>query len=219
MVGLSSHRQGLRVVLLHPAEALNLEAANALLKMLEEPPPGMIFLLVSHQPQRLIPTLRSRCHKVLMPMPARNEVESWLLAQGVADPGFCLAQAGGAPLLALELNESLRREDIEGLAKQLAEAGKLDPFVIASSWSKIGMVAAVTMLQKWVYDMMSARFYNAVRYFPAKAAALQKLGQGADLRRLLDYQYQLTEARAYATHPLNAELQLEALLLKYAQLF
>ncbi len=67
MVGLSSHRQGMRVVLLHPAEALNLESANALLKMLEEPPAGMVFVLVSHQPQRLLPTIRSRCHKVTMP--------------------------------------------------------------------------------------------------------------------------------------------------------
>lgn len=219
MVGLSSHRQGSRVVLLSPAEALNLESSNALLKMLEEPPPGMIFLLVSHQPQRLLPTLRSRCHKVTMPMPVRNEVITWLSEQGVADPDFCLAQAGGSPLSALEANESLRRDDIEGLARQLAEAEKLDVFSMASGLAKFGMSNAVTMLQKWVYDMMSARFYDVVRYFPGRAAALKKLGRHADLSRMLDYQHQLLEARAQANHPLNAELQLEALLLKYAQLF
>jgi DNA polymerase-3 subunit delta' len=219
MVGLSSHRQGMRVVLLHPAEALNLESANALLKMLEEPPAGMVVLLVSHQPQRLLPTIRSRCHKIAMSLPSRTEVKAWLAEQGVADPEFCLAQAGGAPLLALEANDSLRRDDIEALAKQLAEAERLDPFIVASGWAKTGMVATVTLLQKWVYDMMSVRFYNVVRYFPANTAVLQKLGQRADLRRLLDYQRQLLQARAHATHPLNAELQLEALLLKYAQLF
>ncbi len=219
MVGLSSHRQGMRVVLLHPAETLNLESANALLKMLEEPPAGMIFLLVSHQPQRLLPTIRSRCHKITMTLPSRSEVKVWLAAQGVADPEFSLAQAGGAPLLALEMNDSLRRDDIEGLAGQLAQAERIDPFLIASGWAKTGMATTVTLLQKWVYDLMSVRFYNVVRYFPANTIALQKLGQRADLRRLLDYQRQLAEARAHAAHPLNAELQLEALLLKYAQIF
>jgi DNA polymerase-3 subunit delta' len=219
MVGLSSHRQGVRVVLLHPAEALNVESSNALLKMLEEPPPGMIFLLVSHQPQRLLPTLRSRCHQVALALPSREQAGSWLSEQGVADPEFCLAQAGGSPLLALEANESMRRDDIEGLVKQLEAVEKLDVFSLATSLTKVGMVNAVMMLQKWVYDMMSARFYDVVRYFPGRTAALKKLGQHADLRRLLDYQYQLLEARAHATHPLNAELQLEALLLKYAQLF
>jgi DNA polymerase-3 subunit delta' len=219
MVGLSSHRQGMRVVLLHPAEALNLESANALLKMLEEPPAGMIFVLVSHQSQRLLPTIRSRCHKISMAMPSKNEVKAWLAEQGVADPEFCLAQAGGAPLLALEANESLRRDDIESLAKQLAQAERVDPFTVASGWAKTGMVITVTLLQKWVYDILSVRFYNVVRYFPANTSALQKLGQRADLRRLLDYQRQLAQARAQATHPLNAELQLEALLLKYSQIF
>ena len=219
MVGLSSHRQGNRVVLLQPAEALNLESANALLKMLEEPPPNMIFLLVSHQPQRLLPTIRSRCHKVSVHLPAKAQVKAWLGAQGVADPEFCLAQAGGAPLLALEANDSLQRDDIQKLAQQLAQAEKLDPSLIASGWSKTGMLATVVLLQKWIYDMMSARLYNAVRYFPSSTTALQKLGQRADLRRLLDYQRQLLEARAHALHPLNNELQLEALLLKYVQLF
>lgn len=71
-LGLSSHQtSGSRVVLIHPAEALNQASANALLKMLEEPSPGVIFILVTHHLQRLLPTITSRCQKVTMPVPDR----------------------------------------------------------------------------------------------------------------------------------------------------
>ena len=56
-----SHRGGRRVVIVHPAEDMNTATANSLLKILEEPPAGAFFLLVSHRPARLLPTIRSRC--------------------------------------------------------------------------------------------------------------------------------------------------------------
>ena len=60
-VGVGTHRAGLRVVVVYPLDALQTEGANALLKTLEEPPADMLFLLVSHAPGRLLPTIRSRC--------------------------------------------------------------------------------------------------------------------------------------------------------------
>src|SRR5690606_31246170 len=70
---LTSHQNGgRRVVVIHPAEALNIASANALLKILEEPPAGVIFVLVSHQPQRLLPTILSRCQKIDMPVPQED---------------------------------------------------------------------------------------------------------------------------------------------------
>lgn len=96
---LSSHQSsGLRVVLIHPAEALNATSANALLKMLEEPPGGVIFILVSHQLKRLLPTILSRCHKIDMPIPERALALSWLQSQGIDDAAARLDYAGGAPL-------------------------------------------------------------------------------------------------------------------------
>lgn len=219
MVGLSSHRQGLRVVVMHPAEALNMAAANALLKMLEEPPPGTIFVLVSHQMQRLLPTIRSRCHKIAAPRPSPQVSASWLATQGVKDAEFCLAQAGGSPLLAIQANEATTRSETEAFAKQLAQAATIDPFVAAAHWGRDGLLTAVVLLQKWVYDMLRVRFDATVRYYPAQIAVLKTLDKSVDIRRLLDFQRVLIEARAHATHPLNAELQLEALLLRYSQMF
>lgn len=219
MVGLSSHRQGLRVVLIQPAETLNMAAANALLKMLEEPPPGTIFLLVSHQMQRLLPTIRSRCHKITMQRPSRQQSLAWLVAQGVTDAEFCLAQAGGSPMLALEANDATTRNETEIFAKHLAQAANIDPFAAAAHWGRDGLLTAVQLLQKWAYDLLSVRLGNVARYYPAQRSAINGLVKQINMRHLLDFQRQLTEARGQVSHPLNAELQLEALLLRYSQIF
>ena len=68
---LSGHRGRAKVAVISPAEALNTEAANALLKTLEEPPPGTYLLLVAHQPGRVPPTLTSRCRRFPAPRHSR----------------------------------------------------------------------------------------------------------------------------------------------------
>ena len=100
-MNISTHRQGMRVVILYPAEALNAAASNALLKTLEEPPPHTIFLLVSNRPDRLLPTILSRCRKFALAMPPSRLALAWLAEQGIQDAEAWLAEQGGAPLAAL----------------------------------------------------------------------------------------------------------------------
>src|SRR5207247_4155502 len=97
-LNIRSHRGGLRVALVHPAEEMNINAANALLKALEEPPAGAVFLLVSHRPARLLPTIRSRCVALPVAVPPREAALRWLSGQGMPDAERWLAYAGGAPL-------------------------------------------------------------------------------------------------------------------------
>ncbi len=67
--GLKSRDHRYRVVLIDAADDLNVQAANALLKVLEEPPPNAVILLIAHQPFRLLPTIRSRCRLLrLLPL-------------------------------------------------------------------------------------------------------------------------------------------------------
>lgn len=217
-LGLTSHRAGLRIVLLHPAEALNVASANALLKMLEEPPPDVIFILVTHQPQRLLPTIRSRCHVLDMPVPPRQAAEDWLVSKGISQVSRRLAYAGGAPLHALQEDaaEDKRRLDI---LEMLSLGAQLDPFVVAGACARTGMIEAVTMLQKWLYDLFSIRMTGHVRYHVQQLQSLQGLAKRVDLNRLLDFQRVLDEAGRHARHPLNADMQLEALMIQYAQIF
>lgn len=91
---------GAQVALITPAEAMNLAAANALLKTLEEPAGGRYLLLVSDRPGRLFATIRSRCQKLDFRVPPRPEAEAWLRAQGHPDPAAALDAARGHPGLA-----------------------------------------------------------------------------------------------------------------------
>src|SRR5690606_42152255 len=77
----ATHRGGWRVALLYPAQALNVISANALLKVLEEPPPHTVFLLVADAPDRLLPTLVSRCRRLPLPAPSSDDALQWLTEQ------------------------------------------------------------------------------------------------------------------------------------------
>ena len=95
---LASHRGGRRIVLLYPVEALNGPAANALLKLLEEPPPGALFIAVTDDLDAVLPTVRSRCVLLRAPVPDAAAALAWLRASGVEDAEERLAEAGGAPV-------------------------------------------------------------------------------------------------------------------------
>ncbi|MCC7257443.1 MAG: DNA polymerase III subunit delta' [Gammaproteobacteria bacterium] len=100
---LTSHQGGARVAVIYPADRMTLEAANALLKTLEEPPAAGTILLVAAAPARLPPTVRSRCQRLHVPVPARAMARDWLAAQiGNGDCEALLEFAGGAPLQALD---------------------------------------------------------------------------------------------------------------------
>ena len=216
---LSSHSSdGLRIVLIHPAEALNPASANALLKVLEEPPKGVIFILVTHQPHRLLPTIMSRCNKIDMPVPERSDAIAWLEQQGVKDAAIRLDYAGGSPISAVaDAEDSL--QVLNSTWQMLSLGAKLDVFPLATLLASIGMETAIHAIQKWIYDLMACKQAGQVRYHSAQAGALQALSERVDLGLLLDFQRKLDQAKKTAAHPLNNELQLEALLLSYTRLF
>ena len=85
-------------MLVHPAEAMNVQSANALLKTLEEPPRGARLLLTAERPDRLLPTVRSRCQVLRLPAPAPEVARTWLQQHGVAQPEVLLAAASQRPL-------------------------------------------------------------------------------------------------------------------------
>ena len=224
-LSLSNHQHdGMRIVLLCPAEALNLASANALLKMLEEPPRNTIFLLVTHQAQRLLPTIISRCQVIDIPMPDETIACGWLAEQGVKDTMTQLSYASGSPLLALQrTGEGDATSSWNNLAQALSVGSNLNPFVSAPVFLSVSLSAnmdfALMALQKWCCDLLSCKLANQVRYHVQYTSALQELSKSVNLNLLLDFNTKLTDARKMANHPLNNELQLENILLQYTQLF
>ncbi len=218
LLSLSNHSTtALRVVLIHPAEVMNTASANALLKVLEEPPNNTIFILVAHQIHRLLPTIISRCQAIAMPVPLRDEAIAWLQSQQVSDPNGLLDYAGGAPLSALQHSESFTAHSV--VYQHLAKGGKLDTAACTGLLLEHGMEAALTLLQKWVFDLQLSIHALPSHYHLQLAKPLQALAKSVNLNGLLDFQRQLVQAKLTASHPLSQELQLETILLNYKKVF
>lgn len=217
VVNLTTHRHGFRVILIHPAEAMNLNAANALLKTLEEPSAKTVFILVSHQLQRLLPTVRSRCRKIAMPAPARETALNWLQAQDVADPELCLAQAGHAPLYALSLCAGDCQAQRREFLTQLAAPQTCEPISLAERSEKLDLSLVIGWLQQWVHDLIGCRLAGDIRYQPDFADNLRELSAQAGLPQLIAFQRELLEVRQMLHQPLNAQLLLEQVLLSYTR--
>jgi DNA polymerase-3 subunit delta' len=143
---------GRKVVLVEPVEAMNINAANALLKSLEEPSGNTVLLLVSHQPSRLLPTVKSRCVQQACPLPSEEMSLRWLdqaLPECALEERLeLLALAAGSPLMAVSLHAQGVREQralvVEGVKKlikqqqsptQLAESAWKDiPLLLLFDW-------------------------------------------------------------------------------------
>jgi DNA polymerase-3 subunit delta' len=215
---LSSHRNGQRVVLIEPAEALNPAAANALLKILEEPPADVLFLLVAHAPQRLLPTIKSRCRQYALSAPAPAVALAWLRDHGVAHPETELAHHGGAPLFDHDPVLSAARDAfIEGLITP-SLAGVL---TLAERVDKLKLPLAVPLewLQMWLHDLAALRLAGSLRYYPDHQAALEALARRANPQQLMQCQQTLLKLAPFGYHTLNVRLQLEALLMDYLKVF
>ncbi|WP_194721317.1 DNA polymerase III subunit delta' [Noviherbaspirillum malthae] len=218
-MNISTHRQGMRVILLYPAEALNTAAANALLKTLEEPPPATMFLLVSNNIERLLPTILSRCRKFALAMPAPEQALAWLKEQGVDDADVWLAEQGGAPLAAYALAQSEVREVMDEFLRTLAHPGVETALKTADRMQKMPLNELVAWMQRWLYDMFSLKLAERIRYYPRYRREIGALAERVRMDDLLRVLKSVKERRAVADHPLSAKLFIEDMLLDYASLF
>jgi DNA polymerase-3 subunit delta' len=212
---LSTHRAGFRVLLLHPAEALMAASANALLKTLEEPPPKSLIILVSDQPARLLPTIRSRCLKIAVPVPDAAAARKWLEAQGVENATSTLAQAGGAPLLALELGDADAQAFRRKITDELSRPTGAQVLSYSAGIDRAALEPFLYWMQTWVTDLALARSAGRVRHHLEHGEVLQKIAARCDVDRLFALDDKLREARRLALHPLNPRLLVESLLLAY----
>jgi DNA polymerase-3 subunit delta' len=214
-MNISTHRQGLRVVVLYPAEALNMPASNALLKTLEEPPPGTVFLLASNGLDRLLPTILSRCRKLALPMPDHAQALAWLDAQGVADADGWLREQGGAPLAGRAQAQTGSREELDGLLQVLAQPSVDAALRSADKLSKAPLASLVAWQQRWLYDVFSYKLSGVIRYYPRYQRELAALAGRVHVAQLMQAIKSTNERRAVADHPLSPKLFVEDMLLDY----
>ena len=218
-VFVGSHRHGSRVALVAPAELMNPAAANALLKILEEPPTGVYFILVSSHWRRLLPTVLSRCRSVLFNRPDPVMALDWLTEKGVKSADELLMLAGGAPLVAADWAEQGRLDSYRSAIAVLAEKSA-DPVSMAAKWSALvkgdsgfGLTQLVETAQKWVFDLAMLKLSGRSRYH--ELGMLESLAAKASSTGLLSCYNDLLRIRAVVRHPLNAQLFLEDMAARY----
>lgn len=226
-LSVGTHRQGLRIICITPAECLNRSAANALLKMLEEPPAGTLFLLLTSEPMRLLPTLRSRCQTLGLSPPAAELAVQVLERAGVQDAQTWLALAGGAPVLARELALEGGDEWLDALLESLALGPRLEVMATAAALEKrLKAVKGANPLprlvdwgQKWLVDLGLVGAGGAVRFYLGRRATLTSLAKRTSLPKTVRFYRYLVKLRQDSEHPLNMRLFLEQFLFHYCALF
>lgn len=225
-LAVTGHHGSRRVIIIDPAEAMNVFTANALLKLLEEPPVGCTFLLVSSAPRRLLPTIRSRCQQWAVGRPGAGQLEQWLAAEGPALAPM-LALCGGMPMAAKRLADQGGAAWRERFVKDLSASG-FDPLRLAGQWESwlkskdalatgFNLVTLVDWFQRWISDLAVLKLGGALRFFPDQSAALSSLAAQADVASLGNCYNEILQIRRVASHPLNLRLFLEDMLMRYAR--
>lgn len=219
---------GRKVVLIEPVEAMNINAANALLKSLEEPSGDTVLLLVSHQSSRLLPTIKSRCVQQACPLPSEAASLQWLATAlpecSEEERGELLTLAAGSPLAAVALQAQGVREQraqvVDGVKKLLKQ--QQSPTQLAEGWNAIPLL----LLFDWFCDWSSL----ILRYqltedeaglgLPDMRKVVQYLAQKSAQDKVLNIQDWILGQRqkVLSKANLNRVLLLEALLVQWAGL-
>lgn len=174
----TAQQGGYRVVVINPADAMNIAAANALLKMLEEPGQDTVLMLLTDRIGQLMPTIKSRCQRVECALPDSETAKQFVMAELKVDAeeaGNLLAVTNGAPVAAIDYSQSGLADQRSQLIKGLADVLKQRRSVVdvAQSWQKMDLELALG----WFYSML-------VDVARAKSTGTETV-QHADARNML----------------------------------
>lgn len=220
-VFVGSHRMGRRVVLLTDADTMNQAAANSLLKILEEPPVSVYFILTSSKQKFLLPTIRSRCRSVMFGVPDSASANELLAQTGLgAKAGRYLALAGGAPMRVARWKESGALVALDELIDTLIRP-PADPIELAAQWDGLlksdaafSLELLVEELQRWIFDLAQEQMSAEPHYHAGWNKPNPTPGMPSPLA-LLKTWHELMQFRRSARHPLNQMLFLESLATHY----
>ena len=208
----TSQQGGQKICVVSPAHRMNVQAANSLLKCLEEPPKATTVVLITDEPNRLLPTIRSRCQHVVCHAPERKDAILWLQQQRQSDmePELLLEIADGVPLRAIEVIDTGYLE----LRGRIAEAL---PLVLSSRTSPIQMAAGFSGDDPGsVLDIMYQLTADTISYSLSAASwrnhdlikQLEKLATSIDLDARFEFLNRLCRAREMLGSNSNANPQM-----------
>lgn len=218
-----SYQGGRKIFLIQQAETMTAEAANCLLKTLEDPPADTVFILLSARPQILLPTILSRCQQFVFKGISPGELAGSLVAGsglGAEEAVFTAALSGGSMGKALACaagSFGRERNDAIRLAGDLDKGGLLEVLGMAEkiAESRERVLAFLEMLACWYRDLLIYRETgeDSFLYNLDLAAAIKETARRYETDRLVEIIENIEAARKKIEYNANVRLALEALFL------
>lgn len=193
-------RSKVQVVLIYPAERMNVVSANTVLKTLEEPPGDVRFILATENASRLLPTIRSRCQTHAMRWPQKQDAVTWLESLKIPHAQTILAAAGGKPEQALQLvRQGIGAERWQHIPQALAQ-GNTEIFDGLSATQMLDIAS------KLCHDLMAHAAGASPRFFDVTL-----LPQKVKEKALYAWSKELMQASRVSEHPWNMPLYTQSL--------
>ena len=224
VINKTSSREGMKVIVIEPAEAMNMNAANALLKSLEEPTKDTLIFLVAHAAHRLLPTIRSRCQTLNIDKPSKADAKAWLSTY-ISDTNKAeqlLSIANYSPLLARRLDENEYLSVYKQVAQfmQQANSSQANPILAAEKLNKCDVLQVLQALQQLLWDLI--KLAQGIVLVPEHLlcncqAISTKPGFSKRAYSMLEEFQQANQELRGVTNP-NTQLLLESLLVRFSAL-
>ncbi|VAW78873.1 DNA polymerase III delta prime subunit [hydrothermal vent metagenome] len=236
-VSLTRSRGSIRVIIISPAETMNVNAANSLLKTLEEPPENTLLILVSSTPDVLPATIRSRCQHFVVSAPTSDVLSTWLAQnnQNTAEErAFAVSLSENMPLNAdFYLKSEIYAVNSDLLNDwQLLASGQAKPSKIAEKWLKQPDNIPIKLVYTWIVDMIRYRSVAHDSVYQSSASEtddnvrelfyykrnqqLDKLAASIPLKRLFGIYDKVIDIIKLGRTSVNDQLQLESLLIQWS---
>ena len=214
-MSLTSYQGFGKVAVIEPANDMTVNAANSLLKTLEEPPGDALLILIADRTGKLPATIFSRCQRIDIAVPAESESLDWLdrLRPGAAWLD-ALRAAGGAPLAAINALETLETTSAMGRDLQILGQGRGSAVEIAARWAKLDPGFVLNWLAQQVRLLVLASF--AGRDTAHGLAIDDSVLRRMDRRNMFCYLDIINRLRGQAGGSYNVQLTFEGLLIDWA---
>jgi DNA polymerase-3 subunit delta' len=216
-----SFRGAGKVGIIDPADRMNIQANNALLKTLEEPSEETLLILAASRLDRLPKTVVSRCQRLRLATPVSAEGIGWLNRQQPRDDWEDLLDlSAGAPFRALQMAADGTGELCDEMRSSLSEAAATnhyDPLGMAAAWSRDRPAERLAWLERWVEESIRAVALQGDTVNNNRDFHLPMTGTGVNIRAAFAMLDRLRDARALLEGSLNTQLMFEDLMVQFVE--
>ncbi|WP_339045123.1 hypothetical protein [Candidatus Zinderia endosymbiont of Aphrophora alni] len=209
----------LKVILLSDIESLNIFSANSLLKILEEPPKKVIFLLIANNLKKILPTILSRCYKIILRKPSYEESLFWLKKKSLKNIEELFFNSGGFPILALKYFYKNYYFFLKKFFSFLFYPKNVDINNLSKYLLKIDIKSLLLILQLWLYDLFFLKTTNNIYYFFHFKKKLLFLVQKTTILKINFLLKKINNEILLYSEFLSSYLFIESLLIEYQLIF